>query len=114
MAEQLITKKYKMSYPTEHKLVKFGFKKVKTEDDYSMWKYTFPAYKHNKITTIECVITLEMPSGRVRLDACSNGRAYTPFYNMEYGNYEVIMNIINSNILREFTKLGIKEKRKKK
>lgn len=113
MAEQLITKKYKMSYPSETKLIKFGFKKVKREDDF-IWKYTFPAYKHNKITTIECVITIEMPSGKVTLDTYSNGKIYTPFYGIEYGNYEVIMNIINSNILREFSKLGIKEKRKKK
>lgn len=114
MAEQLITKKYKMLYPSETKLVKFGFKKVKNEDDYSIWKYTFPVYKHNKITTIEGVITIEMPNGKVKLDVYSNGNTYTPFYGIEYGNYEVIMNIINSNILREFNKLNIKEKRKRK
>ena len=31
--EQLINKKYKMLYPSEQKLLKFGFRKVKNIDD---------------------------------------------------------------------------------
>ena len=114
MAEQLINKKYKMLYPSEQKLIKFGFRKVKHTDD-EVWRYTFPAYKYNhKITTIEGVITVIMPSGKVAIDVYSNGSIYVPFYNNEFGNYEPIMNIINSNILRELNKLNIKEKRRKK
>ena len=112
--EQLITKKYKMLYPSESKLIKFGFRKVKNIDD-DVWKYTFPVYKYNrKITTIEGAITVILPNGKVSLDVYSNGSTYAPFYNNEFGNYEPIMNIINSNILRELNKLNIKEKRKKK
>lgn len=112
--EQLINKKYKMLYPSESKLLKFGFKKVKNLDD-DIWKYSFPVYKHNhKITTIEGIITVILPTGKVLLDVYSNGNIYTPFYNNEFGNYEPIMNIINSNILKELTKFNIKEKRKKK
>jgi len=56
-----------------------------------------------------------MPSGRVMIDVYNtNGSAYTPFYHNEYGNYEPIMNIINSNIIRELNKFNIKEKRKRK
>ena len=109
--EQLINKKYKMSYPSESKLIKFGFRKVKNSDD-DIWKYTFPVYKHNKITTIEAVISVILPSGRVLIDVYSNGNIYTPFYNNEFGNYEPIMNIINSNIIKELNKLHIKEKKK--
>jgi len=45
----------------------------------------------------------------------NSGKADPPpdFYSNEYGNYEVIMNIINSNILRELNKLNIKEKKKR-
>ena len=111
---QLINKKYKMLYPSEQKLIKFGFRKLKNIDD-DIWKYSFPVYKYNhKITTIEGVITVILPSGRVVIDVYSNGSLYTPFYNNEFGNYEPIMNIINSNILRELNKLNIKEKRRKK
>ena len=112
--EQLINKKYKMLYPSESKLLKFGFRKVKNIDD-DIWKYSFPVYKHNhKITTIEGIITVVLPAGKVLIDVYSNGNIYTPFYNNEYGNYEPIMNIINSNILREFNKFNIKEKKKNK
>lgn len=114
MAEQLINKKYKMLYPSEHKLIKFGFRKVKNIDD-DMWRYSFPVYKYNrKIPTIECVVSVVLPSGKATLDVYSNGNIYTPFYNNEFGNYEPIMNIINSNIIRELNKFNIKEKRRKK
>lgn len=110
--EQLINKKYKMLYPSESKLLKFGFRKVKNIDD-DIWKYTFPVYKHkHKITTIEGIITVVLPIGKVLIDVYSNGNIYTPFYNNEYGNYEPIMNIINSNILKELNKFNIKEKKK--
>ena len=112
--EQLINKKYKMLYPSESKLLKFGFKKVKNIDD-DIWKYTFPVYKHNhKITTIEGIITVVLPTGKVLIDVYSNGNIYTPFYNNEFGNYEPIMNIINSNILKELNRFNIKEKKKDK
>ena len=114
MAEQLINKKYKMLYPSEKKLIKFGFRKAKNADG-DMWRYTFPVYKYNrKITIVEGVISVILPSGRVILDVYSNGSIYTPFYNNEFGNYEGIMNIINSNIIRELNKFNIKEKRNKR
>ena len=110
--EQLINKKYKMPYPSESKLTKYGFKKIKNTED-SIWKHTFPVYKYNnKITTIEGTITVILPTGKVLIDVYSNGNIYTPFYNNEYGNYEPIMNIINSNILKELSKFRIKEKKK--
>lgn len=111
--EQLINKKYKMSYPSESKLVKYGFKKIKNTED-SIWKHTFPVYKHKDVTTIEGTISVILPSGKVLLDVYSNGNIYTPFYNNEYGNYEPIIDIINNNILKELNKFNIKEKRKKK
>lgn len=112
--EQLINKKYKMLYPSEKKLIKFGFRKAKNADG-DIWRYTFPVYKYNrKITTVEGVISVILPSGRVVLDVYSNGAIYTPFYNNEFGNYEGIMNIINSNIIRELNKFNIKEKRNKR
>jgi len=50
--ERLINKKYKMLYPSESKLVKFGFRKVSNTDG-DLWKYIFPVYKYNhKVTTI--------------------------------------------------------------
>lgn len=102
-----------MLYPSESKLLKFGFRKVRNVDG-DIWKYIFPVYKYNhKITTVEGIITVTLPDGRVSLDVYSNGCAYTPFYSNEYGNYEPIMNIINSNILKELSKFNIKEKRKK-
>lgn len=112
--EQLITKKFKMLYPSEQKLKKFGFKKVKDIDG-DLWRYSFPVYKYNhKIPVIDCVVSVVLPGGKVILDVYSNGSIYTPFYNNEFGNYEPLMNVVNNNILRELSKLDIKEKRRKK
>lgn len=111
--ELLINKKYKMSNPSEINLLKYGFRKIKNIDD-DIWEYRFPVYKYNnKITTIEGVITVTLSTGKVLIDVYSNGNAYAPFYNNEYGNYEPILEVINKSIFREFNKLGIKEKRKK-
>lgn len=111
--EQLVNKKYKMSNPSETKLSTLGFRKIKNTDD-DLWEHRFPVYKHNhKITTIEGVITVTLSTGKVLIDVYSNDNAYSPFYNNEFGNYEPILEIINKNILREFNKFGIKEKKKK-
>ena len=111
--EQLINKKFKMLSPSDGKLTKLGFRKVRNIAD-DIWEYRFPVYKYNsKIITIEGVITVSLSTEKVLIDVYSNGYAYVPFYNNEYGNYEPIMDIINKNILREFNKLGIKEKKKK-
>lgn len=112
--EQLINKKFKMIYPSESKLLKLGFRKIRNIDD-DIWEHRFPVYKYNnKIPTIEGVITVILSTGKVAIDVCSNGISYPPFYNHEFGNYEPIMNIINENILKEFDRLGIKEKKKYK
>lgn len=111
--EQLINKKYKILHPSEIKLKRYGFRKIRSiDEEENMWKYSFPVYKYkHRIPTIGCIITVLLPSGEIKLDVLSNGSLYGPFYNKEYGNHEKIMKIINSNILHELSKLGAKERR---
>ena len=111
--EQLITKQYKLLYPSEQKLRRLGFRQLKNTDE-NLWQYTFPVYKYAQIPTIDCVISVDLPTGNVLLNVYSNGAIYAPFYNNYCGNHDKILNIINNNILHELEKLHIKEKRTKK
>ena len=102
-----------MPSPSESKLLKLGFRKIRNTDD-DIWEHRFPVYKYNnKITTIEGVITVILSTGKVLIDVYSNGNVYAPFYNNEYGNFEPLMEIVNANILKEFKRVGIKERKKK-
>ncbi len=111
--EQLITKNFKLLYPTEQKLRKLGFRQMKNSDE-NLWKYTFSVYKFDQLSLIDCVLLVDMPSGDVKFNVYSNGSTYASFYDDSYGNSDIILKIINSNILQEFEKLNIREKRKKK
>lgn len=110
--EQLILKQYKLLYPSEQRLRKLGFRQLKNTDE-DVWKYSFSVYKHEQTSLIDCVLSVDLPTGNVQINVYSNGGIYSPFYNNYYGNHEPILNIINSNILHEFKKLNIKEKGKK-
>lgn len=44
----------------------------------------------------------------------NNFTPYAPFYNIEYGNYDVVLNKVNKAILNEFSKLKITKKNEKK
>lgn len=111
--ELLVYKKYKMSNPSETNLLKYGFREIKNTDG-DLWEHRFPVYKYNnKTVTLEGIITVILSTGKIMIDVYSNGSAYVPFYNNEYGNFEPLMEIVNANILREFNRVGIKEKRKK-
>ena len=98
---------YKMKYISEHKLRKFGFTECQ-----DWWKYTFSIYKWGRITTIYGSVMVMKEDNEIRIDVFrKNGEFYTPFYKSDYyGNYEIMLNIINSAIKRECKKLGIKEK----
>ena len=111
--EQLITKQYKLLYPSEQKLRKLGYRQSKSTDE-NVWKYSFSVYKYKQTSLIDCVLCVDLPTGNVHMNVYSNGSIYPPCYNDYYGNHEPVLNIINNNILHEFNKLRIKEKRKSK
>ena len=96
---------YIISDNTAKKLLDLGFKYDETEEKYV---YNFPVLRHEKITVLHGRIIAYTDTNKIQIDVMDNNFApYAPFYNIECGNYDTIMNKINRAILNEFSKLKI-------
>lgn len=92
-------------------LLDMGFKYDDTEEKYV---YKFPVLKYEKMTVLRGRITVYTDTVDIRIDVMDNNfTPYAPFYNIECGNYDVILNKINKAILNEFSKLNIKRVQRK-
>lgn len=93
-------------------LIDFGFKYDNDEEKYV---YNFPVLRHEKTTVLRGKITTYTDTNEIQIDIVdNNGVSYAPFYNIECGNYDVILNKINKAILNEFSKLKITKTNGKK
>lgn len=98
--------KYYMNYISEKKLIKLGFKPLN-----DWFVYSFPVYKWGSIPTLFGQIRILPEEKEIRLDVKDrNNNYYTPFYNDVYGDYSIMLNIIEANFQKQFKRLGIKEK----
>ena len=71
--------------------------------------------KHEKIIVLRGRVTAYTDTNEIKIDVMDNNFApYAPFYNIECGNYDVILNSINKAILNEFSKLKITKTNVKK
>ena len=96
---------YIISDNTAKKLLDLGFKYDETEEKYV---YNFPVLRHEKITVLRGRIIAYTDTNKIQIDVMDNNFApYAPFYNIECGNYDTIMNKINRAILNEFSKVKI-------
>lgn len=90
-------------------LLDLGFKYDKLEEKYV---YNFTVLKYEKMTVLKSRITAYADTNEIQIDVMDNNYIlYAPFYNIEYGNYDFILNKINKAILNEFSKLKIIRKR---
>lgn len=93
-------------------LLDLGFKYNETEEKYV---YNFTVLKYEKMTVLRGRITAYTDTNEIRIDVMDNNfTPYAPFYNIECGNYDVILNKINKVILNEFSKLKITKKNERK
>lgn len=103
---------YIISDNTAKKLLDLEFKYDAMEEKYV---YNFAVMKHEKVTVLRGRVTAYTDTNEIEIDVMDNNFApYAPFYNIEYGNYDVILNKINKVILNEFRKLKITKKNVKK
>jgi hypothetical protein len=82
-----------------------------TNDGYdAFYVRRFPIIKHNRTITVEGVITISTDNGLGRIDVYDmNRNIYAPFYHVDYGNYNHILETINTQITNELKRLGIKK-----
>lgn len=96
---------YIISNNNARNLLDLGFKYDETEEKYV---YNFPVLRHEKITVLRGRIIAYTDTNKIQIDVMDNNfTPYAPFYNIECGNYDTIMNKINRAILNEFSKLKI-------
>lgn len=96
---------------TQH-LLDLGFKYDYEEEKYV---YNFTVMKHEKIIVLRGRIVAYIDTNEIQIDVIDNNYIpYAPFYNIECGNYDVILNKINKAILNEFSKLNITKKNRKR
>lgn len=104
--------RYIISDNTTKHLLGLGFKYDDSEEKYV---YKFIVLKHDKTTVLRGRITVYADTKEIQIDIVDNNFApYAPFYSVECGNYDVVLNKINNAILNEFSKLKITKKNIKK
>lgn len=108
--EQLINNTYKLKNPDKNKLQSLGFRySVKySTSDCAIYYYRFPVHKYKTYTTLECEIYVNTSSGDVEINVYDeNNNIYPPFYNIECGNYEPLMESVNHKIVSELKRIGV-------
>lgn len=92
-------------------LINLGFQLKERSDDGDIYSYRFPIMKYMDITTLVCELTVFTDSHEVRIDVYDGiNRPYPRFYYNEFGNADIILTEINTNILNKIKKMGITEK----
>ena len=80
---------------------------------YPVYTHRFPVYRYKNGTNIilDAEFTLHSDTKRVETNVYSRAtnEAYAPYYYYEYGDYTVVIDIINKNIEKEYRKVGIKD-----
>ena len=105
---------YIISNNTQQNLSKLGFRPLNLMDN--QYVYYFPIMRNIKNVSLMGRILAYTDNKKVTIDVLDqSGTFYYPFYNeSKYGNYEIILEEIHKNIAKEFTKLGIKNKTRRK
>ena len=101
---------YKLNNPTIENIRNLGFRysTLLSTDEEKIYIYRFPVYKYKNKTVLECELTVGFDTNNIIINVYnSHHEIYTPFYNVEYGNFEPILDIVNKNINKEFKKLGV-------
>ena len=98
--------RYKIDDNSPNHLIGVGFHK--SYDIEEKYIYNFVVLKYENMIALRGRIIVYPDNKEIKIDVMDNNYAlYAPFYHIEYGNYDVIIDKINKSILTEFTKLGI-------
>lgn len=103
---------YKINNYSKEFLQKHKFRYSNYLSDYGdeIYTYKFPVISYNKTATIECEIAVSTITGIVNVNVCNAGtkELYTPYYNREFGRYEIIKSI-DTKINQKLIELGIEK-----
>lgn len=77
-----------------------------------VYTYRFPVYKYNRFTVLECELRVILGENVININVydCNTHDKYAPFYYCEYGNYDKMLNEINTKIGNILKRLKISDK----
>lgn len=113
----LVKNTYIMKDVNMHNLKTLGFKydKLRSSDTGNVYTYSFTVYKYKKTPIINCSLSVNQLTKEVSINVYTQaGTIYADFYNKCNGNNDSVYKTVNSNIKKEFLKLGIEDIKKAK
>jgi len=89
----------------------FRYNRIFSDEDNEAYTYRFSVYRYGDINTLDCELILILQTGEVSINVYDKNTRdkYAPFYNVEYGNYDKILDVINGRIEKELNKLDIRK-----
>ena len=88
-------------------------KSYSNEEDGNVYTYRFHALFYKDIAVLDCELNYYESADEIRVDVWRNfgeKNKYYPFYHIECGNYDPILNDIEKGIKKEIRKLALKKK----
>lgn len=100
-------KDYSKQFLQKHR---FRYSSYLSEYGDEVYTYKFPLLSYNKVTTIECEISVSTITGVVNINVYNAGtkELYTSYYNREFGKCELI-DSIDMKIEKKLKELGIEK-----
>lgn len=88
----------------------FRYNKSLSEDVIEIYTYRFAVHKYKNIPVLFCEFSIDLNTGITGIDVYDeNNNMYYPFYHVEYGNYDTLIELINKKIAKKLNSLGIKK-----
>lgn len=96
----------------------FHYNKLMSDSEIDCYSIRFPVLKYEKITTVECELTVELQTGNVIINVFNYGTndLYAPYYHHEFGRYKTVEEIQNaiSTYAKSIGLNEVKNKRRRK
>lgn len=109
----ILNKQYIMSNPTKEKLMKLNFRYSKTlsNNEESIYILRSPICKYKKYTTLECVILVDLYTGKTSLGIydCNTNKLYPPCYNENAYAYKELLKSIEEKVQKLINSMELKE-----
>lgn len=93
-------------------LVKYNFKynKSLSDEELDIYTYKFTIRKYKNIPVLICELSIDLKTGTTAINVYDeNGNMYYPFYHINCGNYDPLLESINKKISKKLNTLGIKK-----
>lgn len=108
----ILKSKYIKTNISKQWLIQNGFRynKSLSEDEFEIYTYKFTVHKYKSIPVLICELSIDLKTGTAIINVFDeNDNMYYPFYHINCGNYDPLIESINKKITKKLNTLGIKK-----